>query len=82
MKMTLEAARINAGYTQIEAAKLFGIHYQTLARLEEDSSKMPYEFIRKIPRIYGVPVDDIYFGLRNEFIRFAREEALRLNYSS
>lgn len=80
MKMTLEAARINAGYTQIEAAKLFGIHYQTLAKLEEDSSKTPYDFIRKIPQIYGVPVDDIYFGLKNEFIRFVRGKAL--NYSS
>ena len=75
MKIMLEAARVNAGYTQIEAAKCFGMHYQTLAKLEDDSSKMPYEFIRKLPKIYGIPVDNIFFGSKNEFIRLLRREA-------
>ena len=34
MLITLEAARRNIGYSQKEAANLFGIHYQTLAKLE------------------------------------------------
>ena len=55
MLITLEAARRNIGYSQKEAADLFGIHYQTLAKLEEDSSNAPFAFIQKIPRIYKIP---------------------------
>lgn len=71
-KITLEAARINAGYTQKEAAPLFGIHYQTLAKLEDDSSDAPYSFIQAIPRVYKISPDNIYFGQKNEFIRLLR----------
>ena len=52
MLITLEAARKNIGYSQKEAAALFGVHYQTLAKLEEDSSDAPYSFIQLIPKVY------------------------------
>lgn len=71
-KITLEAARINAGYTQKEDAPLFGIHYQTLAKLEDDSSDAPYSFIQAIPRVYKISPDNIFFGQKNEFIRLLR----------
>lgn len=71
-KITLEAARINAGYTQKEAAPLFGVHYQTLAKLEDDSSDAPYSFIQAIPRVYKISPDNIFFGQKNEFIRLLR----------
>lgn len=74
IKLTLEAARINMGYTQSEAAALFGIHYQTLSKLEEDSSNAPYSFIKAIPRVYKVSPDNIFFGRKNEFIRFMRSK--------
>lgn len=79
MKIMLEAARINAGYTQMEAAQILGMHYQTLAKYEEDSSKMPYDFIQKLPTVYGIPTDYIFFGNKNEFIRFIRKEAVRFS---
>ena len=72
MKMTLEAARTNIGYTQKEAASLFGMHYQTLAKLEEDSTNAPYRFIQAIPNVYKVASDDIFFGRKNEFIHLLR----------
>lgn len=72
MQITLEAARINAGYSQIEACKLFGVHYQTLARWETDSSRMPHNMIEKIPTIYGINSNNIFFGHKNEFIRSIR----------
>lgn len=72
MQMSLEAARINAGYSQKEAGELFGVHYQTIAKWEKDNSAMPFDQIQKIPSIYGVPADCIYFGLKNEFIRLLR----------
>lgn len=75
MRIMLEAARVNSGYTQRDAAKLLGICCKMLARYEEDSSYMPYEIIQKIPQVYGVDVDQIFFGNKNEFIRFMREKA-------
>lgn len=74
MLITLEAARKNIGYSQKEAAALFGVHYQTLAKLEEDSSNAPYSFIQLIPKIYKVSKDNIFFGCKNEFIRLLRED--------
>lgn len=72
--ITLEAARINIGYTQHEAAEKFGINYQTLAKLEKDSSNAPYSFIKKVPKVYGISDDNIFFGVTNEFIRSKRDE--------
>lgn len=74
MLITLEAARRNIGYSQKEAASLFGLHYQTLANLEEDSSNAPYTFIQKIPKVYKISKDNIFFGRKNEFIRLLREK--------
>ena len=50
----------------------FGMHYQTLAKLEEDSTNAPYRFIQAIPNVYKVASDDIFFGRKNEFIRLLR----------
>ncbi len=71
--ITLEAARKNVGYSQAEAGKLFGVHYQTIAAWEKDNSKMPYSMVEKIPTIYKIPKEHIFFGPRNEFIRTKRE---------
>ena len=53
MVITLESARINAGYSQKEAGELFGVHYQTIAKWEEDNTKMPFDMVNKIPEVYG-----------------------------
>ncbi|HLR59956.1 MAG TPA: helix-turn-helix transcriptional regulator, partial [Pseudogracilibacillus sp.] len=39
-KITLEAARTNAGYTLREAAKLIGVSVATLHKWEKDSSSV------------------------------------------
>lgn len=68
-QITLEGARKNIGYTQEEAAKLFGVPYQTLVNWERDNSNMPANAIAKIPYIYHIPKNSIFFGDKNEFIR-------------
>lgn len=73
MLITLEAARKNIGYSQKEAAALFGVHYQTLAKLEEDSSDAPYSFIQLIPKVYKISKDNIFFGHKNEVYSFIEE---------
>ncbi|UQW81403.1 helix-turn-helix domain-containing protein [Staphylococcus edaphicus] len=41
VKILLRAARINSGMNQQKASSLLGIHYQTLASWEKDSSDLP-----------------------------------------
>lgn len=69
MKITLKAARVNAGFKLVEAAELFGINKDTLSKYERDSSNVPRSFFIKIERIYGIPVENIFFGPQSEFFR-------------
>ena len=46
-KITLKAARVNAGLTQKEAAKKIGISYQTLSDYEKDGSKIKVSILNK-----------------------------------
>lgn len=72
--ITLEAARINAGYSMQEASVLFGVHHQTLSSYEKDSSKVPFSFVDKVPQVYKVPKVNIFFGDKYEFIRTLRNK--------
>ena len=59
-KITLKAARVNAGLTQKEAAKQIGISYQTLSEYERDESKIKLSMIRKMCSVYGFPLEYIF----------------------
>lgn len=74
--VTLEASRVNAGYTVRQAAPLLGVHHQTLYSYEKDSSNVPHSFIEKAEDLYKIPKGNIFFGNRYEFIRRIREEAI------
>ena len=67
--ITLEAARVNSGYTLAEAAEKFGIHKDTLWNYEQDSTRVPRTFMIKVPEVYGLPVRNIFFGSNSEFFR-------------
>jgi transcriptional regulator, xre family len=67
--VTLEAARVNAGLTQAEAATKIGVHPQTLAKWEKDSSRIPYAKVCKIENTYHIPKGLIFFGKAFEFTR-------------
>lgn len=67
-KITLEAARVMMGYSLKKAAILFGVHYQTLSKWEEDPSLMKQKYVSMIEEIYFVPVSYIFFGSKDEFI--------------
>lgn len=69
LKITLRAARVNAGFTLVEASKKFGINKDTLLKYEKDSSNVPRKFFIQIEEIYGVPVDNIFFGNESDFFR-------------
>ena len=60
-KITLEAARVNAGYTQKEAAKLMQIGNKTLQNWEKGKCFPDAEKIAKICALYDIPYDAINF---------------------
>jgi len=65
-KITLEAARTNAGYTLKEASSLLGVSVQTLHNWEKDSSNLKISQSKKIEEVYGYPVEYIFFGSKLE----------------
>lgn len=75
--VTLEAARVNAGLTQADAAVKLGVHPQTLARWERDSSNVPYAKICKIEETYHIPKGLIFFGKSFEFTRKLSKEKVQ-----
>lgn len=76
--ITLDAARVNAGYTIKEASLLFGVHHETLSSYEKDSSKVSFAFIEKASKVYHIPKANIFFGDKYEFIRTLKEKEIRM----
>lgn len=60
-KITLKAARVNAGLTQREAAKRLGIAYQTLSRYEDESGSVRQDMLKKMSELYDMPIEFIFF---------------------
>lgn len=61
MAIHLKAARVNAGYTQEEAAKKLNISKGTLANYEKYKTKPDIEMSKKIAALYRTTVDNIIF---------------------
>lgn len=66
-KITLEAARVNAGLTLKEAAELLGVAVSTLHKWEQDSSGVKVSQVKKIEEVYRYPSEYIFFGDKVEF---------------
>ena len=61
-KITLSAARVNAGYSQKEAAELLGISNKTLCNWENGKTFPDQPMIEKICNLYGVTYDMLNFA--------------------
>lgn len=61
MKITLKAARVNAGLTQTEAAKAIGIGVVTLIKWEKTPDRMPIYMQKHIADTYKMPIENINF---------------------
>ena len=61
MRITLKAARTNAGLTQQEAAKRLGVTVDTIGNWERAKSFPNALQIRNIEEVYGVPYDGLIF---------------------
>lgn len=61
VKMTLKAARVNAGFSQKEAAERLGVSNKTLCNWEKGSSFPDAQQIKAICELYQVSYDNIIF---------------------
>jgi transcriptional regulator with XRE-family HTH domain len=59
MKITLAAARVNAGLSQREAAKLLGITHGTLRNYEHGKQVPSWTTVKEMERIYGISADNM-----------------------
>lgn len=59
--MTLKALRVNAGYTQVEAAKELDITPETLSNWERGKSFPTVPQIKEIEKLYSTKYADIQF---------------------
>lgn len=61
MKITLRAARINAGLSADEVSKNIGICKTTLGNWERGKSSPAYDVALKLAELYSCPAEDIIF---------------------
>ena len=61
MQITLKAARVNSGYSQIQAAQKIGVSPVTLSHWENAKSMPSVKHIHKIEETYKIKYDEIIF---------------------
>lgn len=61
MSMTLKAARVNAGLTQIQFAEKLGVSEDTVRRYETGKSFPDVAMLERIKAVTGVGYDDLIF---------------------
>lgn len=61
IKLSLKGARVNAGYSQKDAAEKLGVSNATLCSWENGESFPNVKYVDKICELYGVSYDDISF---------------------
>ena len=61
MKITLKAARVNAGLTQKAVIKELGISKTTLANYEKGRTSPDIETGKALAALYGASIEDIIF---------------------
>lgn len=58
MAITMKAARVNAGFTQIDVAKALGVSSVTISNWERGSKSPTLYQAYKMARLYGITLND------------------------
>lgn len=61
-KISLAAARVNAGLSQQEAAKKLGVSVATLQNYESGKTVPQWGTVQKIEKVYKFPADYIFLS--------------------
>lgn len=62
-KITVKAARVNAGLTQAEAAEKLGITRETLIRYEKEPKLIRQGVLAKMRSVYGMDRSNLFFRI-------------------
>lgn len=73
-KITIKAARVNAGLTQRQAAKRLGIAYQTLSNYESGASIPRVDMLEKMSKLYCIDKQYIFLGKQYALVRKRRRK--------
>lgn len=65
VRLTLKAARVNAGYSQKEAAERLGVSNKTLCSWETGGSVPKIDRVDAMCALYGVSYDHLIFSTQN-----------------
>lgn len=60
-KITLKAARVNAGLTQKEVAEKMGVSVQTINKWENKSGTIKMGYAKKICKLFKKNINEIFF---------------------
>mgnify|MGYP002515697027 CR=1 FL=1 len=60
-KLTLKAARVNAGLTQAEAADKIGVSVQTIFNYEKGRAFPDVRVLKRIEDVYGIEYRNLIF---------------------
>ena len=71
MRLTLEAARVNAGYNQKEAAKMLGISRDSLRYYEQYKKSPKVELAIQMASLYKCTLTDLIFLKSNILVSLA-----------
>ena len=63
IKISLQAARVNAKMSQAEMAKAIGVTQYTIANWESNKSVPNAIQLRRISELSGIPMDFIFLGM-------------------
>ena len=59
IKITLVAARVNAGYTQAQAAESLGISVETIKNIEQGRTDPRVSTVLQLADLYHIPIDNL-----------------------
>ncbi len=63
LKITLAAARVNAGLTQEDVARELHVSKQTIINWEKGKCAVGYAQAKALEALYGIPMDNIFLPL-------------------
>lgn len=61
LRISLEAARVNAGMTQPQAAQAIGVSVVTILKWEKGTTVPPVDKAEELVNLYGLRLDDVNF---------------------
>lgn len=59
MKISIKAARVNAGLTITAAAMKLGLAVSTLSSYENGKTRTPFDVAAKMSDLYGMPLENL-----------------------